>query len=282
MAASFAELIRRWDGFMETTGASARTRHHYRYELALFWCDWCVLRELEPVTAPESEIVDYILSLPARGSKRGGAQRALKSFYGWTAGRYRDDDPTAPMRVKRSPAPLEVPDLTDDELRRILRAAFHHSARRGWSIMLCFATGARAGSIVAVERRDINAADRYVIFRTTKNDRPYRQALNRQAWIAALHLLAEVDQAEHTRLLGLGVPEAFRLWVIAAAESAGIERRVTSHDLRYAFSNRVAEAGDPEAWRRSMNHADLSQWPVYNRASEHRVRAVVDRAKLAR
>ncbi len=276
----FPELLRRWQAWMDVGGYSVKTRHVYRYHMILFWCDWCTLRGLEPMSAPEHEIIEYVHSLPPNGSKRGDAMKALKTWYRWAKGRHRDDDPTAGMKTPRWKVPLKPPDLSDDELRRLLRAAFQHSPRRGWAMLLCFATGARAESFISIEVRDVDLEDRYLVLRVTKNDRPYRCPLNRQGWIAAAHLLALAPLDPTARLLGVTTTGAFYQWVMHAGWKAGLDRRITPHMLRHAFSNRVALQGDPEAWRTAMNHADLSQWATYNRASQHRVRTAVDHARL--
>jgi site-specific recombinase XerD len=140
----FPTLLVDYDTFLEARGTAPTTRKSYRYELTRYWCDWCALRGIEIAHATEAEVLAYWRSLPAHGSKRGDAGRALKSFYGWLDGRVRDDDPSRELKVPR-PRPGDTPMLGADAERRLLRAAFTHEPRRGWAILLALSTGARIG-----------------------------------------------------------------------------------------------------------------------------------------
>lgn len=260
MAHIFPGMLARFDAWMTVKGWSDATRHTYRYELVCFVVDYLALQTPRPITeATEADLHAYVASLPAHGSKRGDAMRALKAFYGgWAHGRIREDDPTRDLRIPR-PKLVPAPTLTPDSQRRLVAAAFRKEPRRGWSIVLALETGARVSSLVDVRREDVHTD--WVWFRTAKGDRPYRLPLTRSARLACAHLLAD----GHDPLVGVGAAR-FRQWVHEAEQTAGLER-VWPHLLRHEFSRRLAAAGDPEAWRIGMNHADMSQWPRYN--AEH-------------
>jgi site-specific recombinase XerD len=269
----FASVIRRFDAHLTLTGHSERTRHSYRRELVNFWIDWCALRAIDIVVARRSEVEEYLASLPAHGTKRGGAMRAIKAFYAWLEGEHRLDNPAGHLKVPRGKL-TPAPELGPEQIRRLMSAAFRKEARRGWAIMLALNTGARVSSLAAIEPRDVELDRRLLRLRVAKGDRPYAVPLNRSALVAARHLVAEAERLERTTLLGVGAAR-FRQWVHDAEREAGLDR-IWPHLLRHAFSNRVAQAGDPEAWRRLMNHADLSQWSRYVRADDERLRRAIE------
>lgn len=270
MMADFPEQLRRFDSWMVVKGWSDATRHHYRYQLTLLWSDYLVLRGVGLGTVTEDELAAYITSLPAHGTKRGDAMRAIKAFYGkFAIDRIRGDDPARDMRIPR-PKLTPAPELDLALQRRLLAAAFHHEARRGWAIMLALETGARVSTLVAIRREDFHlehAGEESVWFRVAKGDRPYGVPLER-AGLAAAHGLLMTG---YDPVLGVGAAR-FRQWVHEAEQIAGLER-VWPHLLRHTFAKRLAEGGDVEAWRQGMNHADLSQWPRYvGRRGDQRVR----------
>jgi len=272
----FPPALRAFDVHLQAIGRAEHTRSTYRYELTRFWCDWCVPRGTDVMDIPQAEIEGYLASLPIRGSKRGDSSRALKAFYGWLAPRLGVPNPTAEVKIPRSrmgPAPS----ISQTDVRRLLRAAFGRDARRGWAIMLCLATGARIGSLAAVMPVDVDIDREWITFTVTKGDRPYGLPLNRQGVVAATHLLAGMKSGMkspgESTLIGVGAP-GFRAWVHTAERDAGLGR-IWPHLLRHEFSNRVAAHGDPEAWRRAMNHADLSQWARYVAVNDERLRAAL-------
>ena len=265
---TFPEVLRRFDAHLQAIGRADQTRRTYRYELTRFWCDHCAPAALDILCVRESDVEAYLAALPPRGSKRADASRALKAFYGWCEGRVSEQNPAARVHIPRSRLST-APHLPPDHVRVLLSAAFRRDPRRGWAIMLCLATGARIGSLVALRASDIDFERSWVQFRITKGDRPYGLPLSRQGLIACKHLNA----ARRATLVGVGAP-GFRVWVHDAQRDAGLDR-VWPHLLRHEFTNRVAAKGDPEAWRQAMNHVDLSQWARYVAASDERLRAAV-------
>ncbi|MGQ0670453.1 MAG: tyrosine-type recombinase/integrase [Actinomycetota bacterium] len=266
----FPEALRRFDDYLVVLGRSVRTRHTYRYQLVLLWCDFLFSRGLEIETLTEDDLVDYLGGLARNGRSRVDATKALRALFAWAEGRLRSDNPMSHLRTPR-PKSRPAPDLPDAELRALMRAAFRRERRRGWAIMLCYATGARVGSLAALRPGDIELdGDARVTFRVTKGDRPYSVPLGHMGRIAAEHLL----ELRLPTLIGVG-PTRFGQWVETAEQTAGI-RHVWPHLLRHAFSHRVGRSTDPETWRRLMNHADLSQWARYNVTSDERLRAAVE------
>ncbi len=272
----FAPTLRRFDAYMQVAGRSDTTRHAYRRELVNLWIDYLLARELELDTVSEDDLVDYVASLPKNGSKRGDVLRALRAFFTWGQGRIREDNPAVSMKVPTKGRGM-APNLGDEQLRLLLRTLFRRESRRGWAAMLCFATGARVGSLVALTASDIDLDAGLIHFRVVKNDRPYSKPMNRMAYVSAWQLLHEVHHAPRPTLIGVG-QERFRQWLHMAEQEAHLPR-VYPHLLRHSYSNRAAR-GDPEAWRRGMNHADLSQWARYHGLDDDRLRAGEEQVRL--
>jgi site-specific recombinase XerD len=254
-----SKALRAFDHYAQARQWSAATRRKYRYELVCFAVDYLIDHDLALLAASEADVLDYVASLPAHGSKRGDATRALKAFYGWAHTRHRDDDPSAALKIPRAKL-TTAPTLSDDAARQLVDAANARELRRGAAITLALETGARVSSLVEIRAADLHVEpieEAFVEIRVAKGDRPYRLPLTQGARNAAVVLLA----LGHEPVLGVGAAR-FRQWVHEAERDAGLER-VWPHLLRHHFARRVAESGDLEAWRRAMNHSDLSQWPRY-------------------
>jgi integrase len=270
---TFPAVLRRFDRHLDVLGRAETTRRKYRYELVRWWTDYLFPSELEVVDVRPGHVEEYVGALPRNGSKRGDAIRALRAFFAWAVVEGEiDRDPAAHVPIPR-PRTGPAPDLSDDDLRRLLRAAFRRESRRGWAILLCYVTGARVGSLVGARPSDVHLGpDARIDLLEAKGGRPYSVPLERAGVIAARHL--SLGSRVYTdRLIGVGA-ERFRQWVHAAEQEAGLGR-VWPHLLRHAASTRVARSSDPETWRRFMNHSDLSQWTRYVAGTDERVRAAV-------
>lgn len=272
----FPTTLRLFTASLELAGFAARTRQHYAYELTGYWV-WCAHRDppVDDLMVVDSATVSlYVTSWDPHGSKRGDALRAIKAFYRWCIEQgYRTSDPTGLMRIARPRSNRLAPDIPPGHLARMLRSAFDHDdPRRGWNLLLLYATGSRIGAYCAVRPQDVDLARGTIYFATTKNDRPYELGLPRKALIAATHVVG----FGHDPIAGVGSAQ-LRNWLHDAERSAGLPR-MWPHLLRHAFSHRVAAncGGDPEKWRIAMNHADLSQWSTYNSRTLEEVRVVME------
>jgi site-specific recombinase XerD len=269
---TFPAVLHRFDRHLDVIGRSDATRRQYRYELLRWWTDYLFAAELEVADVRAADVEEYLGTLPRHGSKRTDAIRALRALFAWAVVEGEvDRNPIIHIPIPR-PRRGPAPDLSDDELRRLLRAAFRRERRRGWAILLCYVTGARVGSLVKVRPCDVHLGpDARLDLLEAKGGKPYSVPLERAGVIAAGHLTRTTNPCN--RLIGVGA-ERFRQWVHAAEQEAGLGR-VWPHLLRHAASTRVARKADPETWRRFMNHADLSQWSRYVAGSDERVRAAL-------
>lgn len=273
---AFPAVLRRFDRHLDVLGRADATRRQYRYELTCWWIDYLFPAELDLADVRTRHVEEYLGRLPRNGSKRGDATRALRALCAWAHAEGEiDRNPIANIPVPR-PKAAPAPDLSDADLRRLLRAAFRREPRRGWAILLCYVTGARVGSLVKVRPCDVHLGPNARLdLLETKGGKPYSVPLERAGVIAAHHLLHPRVLHPSNRLIGVGA-ERFRQWVHAAEQEAGLGR-VWPHLLRHAASTRVARSTDPETWRRFMNHSDLSQWTRYVAGTDDRVRAAVPR-----
>lgn len=237
-------VLRAWQAFAALT-LSARTLSSYRYFLLRFMAD--TLLSLDE--AAEEDVSAYLASLPAGGTMRGMMLRALKNYYSW-----RGRDPTARITVKR-PKYGPAPSLSEEELTRLVIAASWRSERRGWAMLLFYATGARLSSLCAVTQDDVQNG--MIHFRVAKGDRPYSirlGSIGREA-------VAELQISCRKTLLGVG-PGRLWQWINQASLDSGV--RAWPHLLRHKAATDLYEATkDPVAVKDFLNHADLSQVPRY-------------------
>jgi integrase len=137
-----------------------------------------------------ADVEEYLGALPRHGSKRTDAIRALRALFAWALVEGEvDRNPIAHIPIPR-PRRGPAPDLSEDDLRRLLRAAFHREPRRGWAILLCYVTGARVGSLVAARPCDVHLGpDARLDLLEAKGGKPYSVPLERAGVIAAGHLM---------------------------------------------------------------------------------------------
>lgn len=256
--------LRTWTAWLEATGHSAASIRGYKYWMVRYMAD--VLQD--PWDATEDDLVAYLADLPKHGSSRREWLKSVKSYWAWAspkAGR----DPTERLHLRRPAQPPADDVLSQDEVRRMLRAAFRREPRRGWAILLAVSTGLRVGSLVALRPEDCHGD--WLWTSVAKGGRKQRVVLSRPARVAVRHLLATANGT----LLGAG-KETFRRWLRTAAADAGVHRRVYPHLLRHTFATRVAKVSDPRTWQAAMGHADLSQYPRYVHLDEERLRQAVE------
>lgn len=262
--------LRDWSLHLSVMGLAETTIRTYRRTVVNFLADTL----LDLFTVTEDDVVSYVAALPRNGAMRGQTLRALRSFYSWAEDHERGINPVKklkPRERKYGPAP----DLEDDELVRLLVACAWREPRRAWVLMLMYATGARIGSLCAVEPEDVKG-DR-IHFRVAKGERPYAVPLGRAGREAAAELMAWVPPSRRHRSKGtlVGVSEErVRQWFQQAQTDAGV--RVWPHLLRHAFATRIAAATDPGTWAALLNHQDLSQYRRYVATKDERLRAAVE------
>lgn len=259
MAPVLWEVLRKWDAYMKVTDMSESTRRQYRRRVLNFAADMM----LDPLTATEDDVVEYLAALSAKGPSKQNALRALRAFYRWASGKQITENVTERLKSRKpkvGPAPFNTP----EEIYRLFAAAVEHrpyDPRRQWTILLAFTTGARLGSLAAVMPEDVRGNQIY--FRTAKGDRPYSQLLGPAGHTAAMELLKLKDwkprlaERRLPTLIGVG-PGRIWQWVNDAARESGVKS--WPHLLRHSGATRLYEhTKDPIRVAKWLNHADLSQ-----------------------
>jgi integrase/recombinase XerD len=258
---TWAESIARWSAYLDACGLSAKTVRTYRRTVGNFLMD--TLLDLHSVT--EDDVVSYVAALPRNGAMRGVVLRALRSYYAWAEDKGLCMNPTRRLKPK-NPKYGPAPDLSNEQLAKLLRALEDREPRRAWVILLAYETGARISSLCALEPRDVGRGT--ILFRVTKGNRPYSVPLNPAAQEAADNLVALGRET----LVGCG-PTRVRQWLEEAGRESGV--RCWPHLLRHAFGTRIGRVTDPGTWADLMNHSDLSQYRRYVSVDDKRKQAAV-------
>lgn len=267
------ERLRSWSDFLEATNHRAKTIRQYRYWLIRFAADTLV----DPWEATEDDLVSYLGAMPKTGTGRHAFLQAMRSYWRW-AGPRAGRDPTARLHIKK-PTESKAPHINPDVFRDILREAFKREPRRGWTLLLTFATGIRVGSLVAIRPEDVNLTDAILWVRESKGGRTYEVPLNRLAASAAAWLVEDARVNDRETLVGVR-EEQVRNWLREARIQAGVSDRVWPHLLRHSFATELARITDPETWRQAMGHADLSNFARYTHTDAERIRDALERVKL--
>lgn len=264
----FWALLDAWQDYMAARGLSEETREQYESYLMR------ALRRarLTPEMLTPGALDHFVASVPPRGSNRAAYVSAFKSFCRFL---YREQlvERDAASDLTTRPPKYPPPDhFTPAEARQIIDHARLHEARsprRAAAITLLFETGARIGSLAAVERRDIRGdPPTHITFRKAKNDRPYEQRLTPAAAAAVVELLALMEPRQVT-LVGCHKVTLGNWFHDAAVEAGFPPGRVHAHLARHTFATLLyRRTKDPVKVARALNHADLSQVMRYAREDE--------------
>lgn len=156
------------------------------------------------------------------------------------------------------------------------------------AVALMVATGIRVSEAVSIHCRDIDVVGRTL--RLLGKGRRERQVFLTDDWITGL------VSAYLTARLRLGVPgerllfnlhfeplsaPALRGRLTKAAQTAGLEARVTPHMLRHTAATQLIEAGvDIRYIQRLLGHSSLSTTEIYTHVSDRSLKRVVSEANV--
>lgn len=267
-------LVDAWQENMVVRGLAEKTRIDREIYLMHFFRK----TRSSPEALTESIIAQFFKDMKPRSSTRQAYTAALRSAYKfWIRKNYLDIvNPTEDVVAKAVIYP--PPDYyEDEEAKRILiAAATKRNPRRAWAAVLLFETGARIGSLAAVEPRDIRHGK--IHFRVVKYDHPYSVNLTPFAQEAIEELLS-LWEPEMVTLLGIA-PSTLGTWFREAARSAAMEEgRVNAHKARHTFATNVLErTHDAIVTAESLGHQDLSTVMRYARGKEQRMREVFSKS----
>jgi integrase len=270
------QVLGSWLDSMEARGFSPATMRGYGDS---------VLRAGRVVRKdPRSFTPDDVLAVLKGIGKQGPAKRsmaqALRSFYRFAEAEHLSGNPTRDVPMD-PPRPRAAEALEPSEVRALLRAAFRKDPRRGWALMLLYATGGRIGSLVAVMPEDVSA--KFIRFTNMKGRHgPHDVPLSPLAQIAARHL-AELPPGPRPTLVGVGKGAVWQ-WVNQAAKDAGVSvkgRPAWPHLLRHTAATVAYEATmDPLGLAEFLGHADLRQIRRYVARVDPRKRRAAEAVRL--
>jgi len=292
-----SELI---EGYLESLSveraASPHTMRSYRCDLEAF-LRWCMRHEVDPRTATHRQLRAYLGELDAARYSRATINRHLSSlhgFYQWMllAG-YTQSDPASilsgPKQSRHLPHVLKQGEMERllavhgprDELGRVREQS--PSDKRDQAILeLFYACGARISEVAALRVGDVDFSSRLVrLFGKGSKER-----------IVPLHeicidSLVDYLQTARPELLGSktspflfistrGNPmsaDAIRVMFKRAVRAAGLDDRLSPHDMRHTFATDLLEGdADLRSVQEMLGHASLSTTQIYTHLSPARLK----------
>ena len=288
--------------------AARNTRLAYARDLKHF-SGWLDRRATPLVSAAQSDIEAYLVSLDADGMSRATRARrlsAIRQFYrfafeeGWRA-----DNPA--VRIKGPKREKALPkSLTEDEVDRLLDAA-RTGGRAGDRVRntclmeVLYATGMRVSELVSLPVQAARGDPRMLLVRG-KGGKERMVPLSAPARQALAGWLNERDARDEAAVKKTGNAPSRYLFPSGSASGhltrhrfyglvkelaviAGVSpARVTPHTLRHAFATHLlARGADLRSIQTLLGHADVATTEIYTHVLEERLRdLVLDHHPLAR
>ena len=236
-----------------------------------------------PDTASVEELRNYQLHLVDHGVSPASLNSAicgLKFFFGVTL-----DRPEAMAKMKPVHLPRKLPEiLSPDEVKRLIAAA--GNLKHQTALALAYATGLRVNEVVNLKVGDIDSQrmtlrveqgkgqkDRYAMLSPLLLERLrvwWRVARAQGKMLDGGWLFPGLDPIEHlsTRQLNRAIH--------AAADEAGIDKRISMHSLRHAFATHLLEQKvDIRLIQVLLGHKKLETTVLYAQVATDILREVV-------
>ena len=255
---------------LRSKGRSKNTIKAYNDDLraALRWLSpgWCPLADLPDLaTRYINESREYLA--PSTIHRRIGTLRAFMKFHDLpdSLADYR-----APTGERPTPHPL--PEGTDGVLRMMDAARQPHHAAL---VALCGLCGLRVSEARSITRDSFDFVRRDVLI-VGKGDRRRRVPVASAAWPAIAVAIAAADEGGAGPIVPINDRSA-RKAITRLAKRAGLERHVSSHDLRATFATATyGRCLDLRVVQELLGHASTEQTLVYVAASETTMRTAVE------
>ena len=265
------------------------------------YSEWLSGKGLDLMTACQSDVEAYIISLDADGLSRATRARrlsAIRQFYRFAfEERWRADNPAVrikgPAKEKRLPTTL-----TEEEVDRLLASAREFGresdrVRNTCLMELLYATGMRVSELVTLPISSARGDPRMLLVkgkggkeRMVPLSAPARKAL--ADWLAVLDETAEVERtksgAQPSPFLfpsrskaGHLTRHRFYMLIKELAAASGVSpSKVTPHTLRHAFATHLlARGADLRAIQTLLGHADVATTEIYTHVLEDRLKELV-------
>jgi integrase/recombinase XerD len=236
-----------------------------------------------PDTATVEDLRDYQLHLVDHGTSPvslNAAISALKFFFDVTLGQ---PELMARMQPVRVPRKLPVI-LSPGEVRRLIAAA--GNLKHQTALSVAYGAGLRVSEVVALKVSDIDSQRMTLRIEQGKGRRD-RYAMLSPVLLERLRLWWRVARAQGTMLDGgwlfpgmdpvdpLSTRQLNRA-VLAAAEDAQIDKRVTMHTLRHSFATHLLEQKvDIRVIQVLLGHKQLETTALYVQVATDLLREVI-------
>ena len=273
-----ATLRERFVQDMTVRGFTDKTRHDYIRTVARF----AAFLERSPSTATAEDIRRFQIQQSDRGMNApamNSAVAALRFFFNHTA-----DRPDLARKLIRLRYPRKLPNvLSPDEAARLIAATtcLKHRA----ALCVAYGAGLRVAEVASLKVGDIDSERMLIRVERGKGGR-CRHALLSADLLALLRAWWQQGRRDGVMLpagwLFPGQDPAKPITtrqlsrvVEAAAEAAGLTKRVSPHTLRHSFATHLLEDGvDIRVIQVLLGHAKLDNTALYTRVATKVVRTV--------
>ena len=263
---------------MTVRGFTDKTRHDYIRTVAGF----AAFLERSPSTATAEDIRRFQIHQSERGMNApamNSAVAALRFFFNYTA-----DRPDLARKLIRLRYPRKLPNvLSPDETARLIAATtcLKHRA----ALCVAYGAGLRVAEVASLKVGDIDSERMLIRVERGKGGR-CRHALLSADLLALLRAWWQQGRRDGVMLpagwLFPGQDPAKPITtrqlsrvVEAAAEAAGLTKRVSPHTLRHSFATHLLEDGvDIRVIQVLLGHAKLDNTALYTRVATKIVRTV--------
>lgn len=248
------------------------------------------------------DVRQWFNGLSASPHVANGALRVLRTLLrAAEAEEYIDRDPSRRVQSRRLPRrETNTKVLAAHELRALLEAARRAAPRWYAMILLLAETGARWGEASALKWSDIDTAGRSIrieraqwhghlgetktgVVRTVPISEELAQVLreHRQRLVREQAPGIDAGWVFPSRTGGLSQPSACYAAIDAAAEAAGLSRKVRPHCFRHTLNNLVRQAAGGQVARAITGHVTEEMTEHYSEVSLDERRAAHEKALIA-
>ncbi len=256
-----------------------KTQYHYVRAVRQF----AKYLRRSPDTASVEELRNYQLYLVDNGTSPASLNAAicgLKFFFSITL-----DRPESMAKMKPVHLPRKLPDiLSPDEVKRLIAAA--GNLKHQTALALAYATGLRVNEVVHLKVGDIDSQRMTLRVEQGKGQKD-RYAMLSPLLLERLRVWWRVARAQGKMLEGgwlfpgldpvqpLSTRQLNRA-IHAAADEAGIDKRISMHSLRHAFATHLLEQKvDIRLIQVLLGHKKLETMALYAQVATDILREVV-------
>lgn len=198
---------------------------------------------------------------------------SLRSFARWARWRTPDlEDYSAPDAGKTTPHP--IPEGMDG-VHRLVESARDHRQRA--LVVLCGMVGLRISEALAVRKSDFNWIDQTITI-VGKGEKTATLPVSDVAWELLSTCIIQSFIEGRGTVVDMGDRFA-RQVVTDLGVKAGLQRRISSHDLRATFATAVYDkTKDIRVTQELLRHSSVETTQIYTAVELAKMRAAVDQA----